>query len=336
MTTRERPQGHASGAPSRVTGFDSVVAPTPTEIALRAPVDTGPAELLSHAGPAQMLALQRLAGNQAVATVVGPASSRPGCPAGPKRVSPGAMPAGPFMGGPVVKRLAVATPGGTTVQRQRAKAPVRRIQYPEGRVADAWLRANDFIRPYIERKMNKAHITVERAVTVHSHESFTRHFVRIARRSINPDTQRLFTRDEAISWVQDGRVESFQSGPTIYLQETRGAPTHVIHEAMHLFSHYAFVNLGYNTNEGTTEYFTRLITSQRFQERNPMYFRWQRQAIERLVAASSRRKLADAYFNGSLIGLRSDVEGKGEGRWTRWVRAMKAGDMNTANRQTRG
>ena len=79
-----------------------------------------------------------------------------------------------------------------------------------------------------------------------------------------------------------------------------------------------------------TETFTRLVTTQQRITRSDFYPD-DRKSIGKLILASSKEKVADAYFNNKPEELKKDVEAKKAGNWEKWVTAMKAGKYADAD-----
>jgi hypothetical protein len=135
----------------------------------------------------------------------------------------------------------------------------------------------------------------------------------------------------------------------VWIERNSGNAGTLIHEGIHKYSEGSFLStLGFNTNEGTTEYFTRLICKELKVERGN--YETQFKIIETLVDnVASKEALAAAYFDGDFAALKSafikyrkskDVfivrwltsERSYEKEWTSFVAHMKAGDYDKARK----
>lgn len=224
--------------------------------------------------------------------------------------------------------------GRQVVQREAAPAVGSKVKHTTGKEVDRYLLSNSLLKPYVQSKM-KGGTTGEKAVQIHDAAAFKDAWLAHALKSINPRRNRNYTLDEAEAW--EGRVNAFLDGDTVHVHEGRGDPGTTVHETLHVYSSQAFIDAaGYNLNEGTTEYFTRLVTDKHRIERAASSFSPQRFAVEWLVRASSLQTLADAYFNNNLEPLKQAVEKKGgEGTWAKWQALLEDSLFADANKLLR-
>lgn len=267
--------------------------------------------------------IQRTAGNSAAAAYV----QRIG--GSDSMARPGAVQGVPLTGNvPSIQRQKSAPPAkGYTLELGPV---VVLVAHTSGAVVDAYLSSSSFFKGYTESKMKKG-TKATTAVQIHNAADFKKEWVAYALTKHNPDTGKTFTKAEAEAWEQS-RVNAFQSGGKIHLHEERGEQGTAIHESMHLFSDDTnWTNVvGFNINEGATEKFTRMLCEENKITREG-FLPDQLASVEKLVGISSKEKLADAYFNGSLDGIKKDAEAKGKGTWDKWVGFMKAGKYSEAD-----
>lgn len=228
----------------------------------------------------------------------------------------------PLMGGRVVDRLYAGTPAGSQTL-QRAK-----VKHTTGKEVDTYASAHPFIKGYVASKI-KGGTKAEGHVHIHTPSAFKKEWVKYAMSRRNAATGSKYTKSEAEA--AEPSINAFRDGSEIHLHNERGETGTAIHESMHLYSHNTFRGtLGSNANEGTTEYFAReIMTEQKIVRGN--FYPNQLASITTLIGASSKSKLAGGYFEGTLKGLKSDVEGKGEGNWASWIDFMKKGKYSDAD-----
>ena len=93
--------------------------------------------------------------------------------------------------------------------------------------------------------------------------------------------------------------------------------------------------MGYNANEGVTEYFTRKLGPEVQVERDDSSFLQQYTSATHLVAAAGGdQAVASAYFEGNVAALKQKIDGRkpdGEGTWENWLRFLDASDFKAAN-----
>ena len=75
-------------------------------------------------------------------------------------------------------------------------------------------------------------------------------------------------------WSSAKTVNAFADGTQIHVNERRGEPATTVHESMHLFSADAWLPaVGFNANEGATEYFTKKLCAENKMTRGNFYAR---------------------------------------------------------------
>jgi hypothetical protein len=205
----------------------------------------------------------------------------------------------------------------------------RAVDHTTGKEVDTYVKAHDFIKDYVKTKVEGG-TKAEGVVHIHTAAKFKEEWKKYAMARKNPSTGARFTEDEANAW--EPKVNAFQGDGEIHIHEDRGEAGTAIHESMHLFADESFLSkLGFNANEGATEFFTRMICEAQKITRGSFYKK-QRKAVDKLVAATSKTSLADAYFKGSIDGLKTAVDGaKEEGTFDKWKGYMKRGKYIEAN-----
>jgi hypothetical protein len=215
------------------------------------------------------------------------------------------------------RRIRQARPGATGPGVQRA------VDHTTGKEVDTYVKSHDVIKDYVKEKIEGG-TKAEGVVHIHTAAKFKEEWKKYAMARKNPSTGAKFTEDEANAW--EPKVNAFQGDGEIHIHEDRGEAGTAIHESMHLFADDSFLSkLGFNVNEGATEFFTRMICKAQKIKRGSFYKK-QRKAVDRLVAVTSKTSLADAYFKGNVDGLKTAVDGaKEEGTFDKWKGFMKRG-----------
>lgn len=209
-------------------------------------------------------------------------------------------------------------------------APATKVKHIGGKQVDKYLLANSFLKPYVKPKM-AAGKTGAAAVKIEPAADFLAAWLAYAPGREHPRTGQAFTRATAEAW--EPNVNAFQDGGVIHVHEMRGDPGTTLHETLHLLSDQAFIDLvGYHMNEGVTDFLTHLVAGKHHIERTYNFSR-QMFVVDRMVMASSKEKLADAYFKNSIDGLKSDVEKKGgDGAWAKLLGYMQAENFGEATK----
>lgn len=91
----------------------------------------------------------------------------------------------------------------------------------------------------------------------------------------------------------------------VWIERNSGNGGTMLHEGMHKYSHDDYLGtLGFNMNEGTTEYFTRIICKDLSIDRGN--YETQYKLIDTLATkVTTRDVVAAAYFDGSIDGLKN-------------------------------
>jgi hypothetical protein len=230
--------------------------------------------------------------------------------------------AAPTMGGQIVNRLyAGAAPGGATLLREKVK-------HTEGKTVDTYASADPFLKAYVKTKIEGG-TKAEGHVHIQNAADFKKKTVEYLMAHLNEATSKTYTKAEAEAFEPD--INAYQDAGEIYIHEERGETGTAIHESMHLYANDSYVStLGFNINEGTTEYFTRVITAEQKITRGSFYPS-QYASVNKLVGATSKDTLADAYFNGKIKEMGDAVEGKAKGAWASWKDFMKKGKYSDAD-----
>jgi hypothetical protein len=261
-------------------------------------VRQGPAPPRADQAGDGILRLQRDAGNAAVAQLIGAAAA------------------------PV-----------PAVQRAGAKAAPPKVNHASGADVDKFLLANSVLKPYVEARMKSTGWKGETSIKIQNAADFKKDWVTYAMGRTNSATGNNYTKAEAEAEEPD--INAFTDEPTIHVHENRGERGTTIHETLHLIQDNTFyAATGFNVSEGITEKFTRLVCMDQKIERGEFYPD-QRDSIGMLIIASSKEKVADAYFNNKPEELKKDIEAKKAGNWDKWVAAMKAGKYEDADLLTR-
>lgn len=135
----------------------------------------------------------------------------------------------------------------------------------------------------------------------------------------------------------------------VWIEQNSGNPGTLIHEGIHKYSEGSYLStLGFNANEGTTEYFTRIICKDLGVTRGN--YETQFKIIETLVNnVASKDIVASAYFDGDIDALKSAFMKYRKGQkffiarwftgestyaqdWNSFVSHMKAGDYAKARK----
>jgi hypothetical protein len=196
------------------------------------------------------------------------------------------------------------------------------IGHATGEQVDEYIDASPFIKKYVEAKV-KAGTKAAGHVNVHTPEDFKKEYIKYAKSRGKTEDQA--TRDEP-------DVNAFRDGDQIHVHQDRGQFATTIHESMHLFSHDDFRGtLGFNANEGATEYFTKKLCKEQGITRGDFYAD-QYASIKKLADLVGEDKLAEAYYQGKVAELGAAVDAaKSAGDWDKWVVAMKAGTYADAD-----
>lgn len=139
---------------------------------------------------------------------------------------------------------------------------------------------------------------------------------------------------EADARAMEPGVEAYRDDTEIYVHQDRGEPATVVHEGIHLYSSDAYRDqMGFNINEGTTEWFMQLVVAEQSMSVLRPAYGSQVASVKRMAAkAGGQAVVMDAYFNGNIAGLRTAVDNAtSAGTFNQWVTFMQAGDYAHAD-----
>lgn len=216
--------------------------------------------------------------------------------------------------------------GNTAFGRMLSRTPPTTappaIGHKTGKEVDDALDASPFFSKLVEDKHKKG-TKAEGHVHIHDNADFVKAYVAMALKRTNPATGKVFTEAEATARAEN--VNAFRDGSEIHVHENRGEAATTVHESIHLFSEDSFkAKVGYNANEGTTEFFTKKLCAELKLTRGASYPS-QYASILKLVGAANENLLADAYFKGKLAELEAAVDkAKGAGTFGKWLAFMNA------------
>ncbi len=217
--------------------------------------------------------------------------------------------------------------GAILMRDPPASAPPK-VAHKTGKEVDDALDASPFFAKLVETK-HKAGTKAEGHVHIHNEAGFEEAYVKMALTKTNPDTGKIFTEEEARA--RSKNVNAFADKGEIHLHESRGEAGTAIHESMHLFSEPYTKKMGYNANEGTTEYFTRKLCAELKIARGTFYPS-QLASVQKLVTTAGEDVVAAAYFQDKLAELETAVDNKKEaGTFGKWLVAMKASKYTDAD-----
>jgi hypothetical protein len=227
------------------------------------------------------------------------------------------------------------------------------VAHKTGADVDKMLLDSAFFEPYIRPKYKKG-IKAEGHVHDHDQAAWDVEIQKYLKGKQNPDTGNVFTDDEAIAFGKN--VNAFRDGREIHANERRGEPATTVHESMHLFSADEWINeLGFNGNEGATEYFTKKLCAANSITRGNFYPD-QYKSVNKLCGVVGEKVLADAFFNGEIKAIKRKVDrtrgffskvgswiggifghkdtspAERSGTWDSWVGFMKAAKYADADK----
>ena len=220
---------------------------------------------------------------------------------------------------------------GRMLMRDPTAAAPPKVAHKTGKEVDDALDASPFFAKLVEAK-HKAGTKAEGNVLIHNNADFVKAYVEMALTKSNPATGKVFTEAEATARAEN--VNAFQDKGKIHVHENRGEASTTVHESIHLFDAGTAwtVKVGYNVNEGATEYFTKKLCAEISLTRGSGYYRSQHASVVKLVGVANETRLADAYFNGKLAELEAAVDAaKTAGTWAKWLAFMKADKYSEAD-----
>ena len=214
-----------------------------------------------------------------------------------------------------------------------------KVEFPTGREVDFYLNATPLIEKYIKDKVDRG-LKIEGNLHFlpnkeFEQQAFKHSLDRFSKGAKLPQGKKAIKASGRVSRAREvaKRMKAFQTETYIYInRETAEAGT-VIHESLHLFQEYSYAErVRVDANEGTTEYFTRLICAEH-QIRRSQKYSAQYECIKKLVAVCGEDKLAGAYFQGHILALEMAVDAsKGDGTFQMWTEFMDSREFSKANR----
>ena len=201
------------------------------------------------------------------------------------------------------------------------------------REVDAIFDSSPYLMNLVGAKLGKQKL--EKAMKLDDEAAFLTAWLAYAQRSINPATNRNFTEQEAKDFSAKEGLRAFQDEDRgeVHIRKERADLGTQLHEGVHLFSDDRWrKRMGYNPNEGVTEYFTRKLGPEVQVQRDDNSFLRQYTSATHLVAAATEPVVAAAYFDGDIAGLKAAIDGsRGRGTWDKWLDFLDANDFKSAN-----
>ncbi len=115
----------------------------------------------------------------------------------------------------------------------------------------------------------------------------------------------------------------------IWVHKTRGNAGTIIHEGVHKYSTGDFLSeVGFEFNEGITEYFTRKITKELKYDRGNYQNNFE--FSEKFAAYVGEAKLASGYFDGAWVAVKDEFESKSGETWGDLKDKVKDSDWGAA------
>jgi hypothetical protein len=239
-------------------------------------------------------------------------------------------------GNRAVSRVLARDPNPALEKRPTARPPKQKLR--GGREVDAIFDSSPLLKDLVGAKLGKQKL--EKAMKLDDEAAFERAWLAYAQRSINPATNRNFTEQEAKDFSAREGVRAFQDEDRgeVHIRRERADLGTQLHEGLHLFSDDKWrKRMGYNVNEGVTEYFTRKLGPEVQVVRDDNSFLRQYTSAGHLVTAVTEPVVAAAYFDGDIASLKTAVDDrKGRGTWEKWLDFLDANDFKGANALLRG
>jgi hypothetical protein len=235
------------------------------------------------------------------------------------------------LGNHAVSRVLARDPNPALVKRPTARPPKQKVR--SGREVDAIFDTSPYLKDLVGARLRK--VSLAKAMKIDDEATFLRAWLEYAQRSVNPATDRNFTEDEAKAFMAKEGVRAFQDEERgeVHIRKERSDLGTQLHEGLHLFCDDGWrKRMGYNVNEGVTEYFTRKVGPEVQVERDDNSFLRQYTSATHLVAVATEPVVAAAYFEGEIAALKTAVDtNKTPGTWARWLDLLDAGDFKGAN-----
>jgi hypothetical protein len=229
-------------------------------------------------------------------------------------------------GNQAVGRMLARVPNPALESGTEAKP---KIGHKTGKEVDAYLDASPFFKKLVEDAV-KAGKKAEGHVHIWTKAEFLTKCEAYLTGKENPNTSAPFTADEAKEFAKT--VNAFQDGTEIHVNEERGEAATTVHESIHLYQEDKYMEkVGFNANEGTTEYFTRKLCAEQKPAipRGAGFYSDQYWSVKKLVAYVTEDVVAAAYFKGKIAELEAAVDKKagasGAGTFAKWCGYMNQG-----------
>lgn len=230
-----------------------------------------------------------------------------------------------------LSRVLARDPNPKLEHKPTARPPKQPLR--GGREVDAIFDASPYLKDLVGAKLRK--VSLAKTMKIDDEAAFERAWIAYAKRSINPQTDRNFSEQEARDFMAKEGLRAFQDedGGEIHMRKARADLGTQIHEGLHLFSDDRWKRrMNYNVNEGVTEYFTRKIGPEVQVERDDGFFLRQYTSVTHLVKAVTEPVLAAAYFEGDIASLKTAVDARGKGTWDQWTGFLDVNDFKSANK----
>src|SRR4051794_30977730 len=239
-----------------------------------------------------------------------------------------------LIGNHAVSRVLARDPNPKLEPHPTVRPPKPKLR--AGREVDAIFDTSPYFKDLVGAKMKK--ITLAKAMKIDGEAAFESAWLEYAQRSLNPNTEKNFTADEAKQFMTVKGLRAFQDEDRleIHIRKERADLGTQLHEGLHLFCDDRWKRrMNYNANEGVTEYFTRKLGPEVDVERDDSFFLQQYTSATHLVAAAGEDTVTAAYFQGDMAGLKEKVDGRkpdGHGTWQQWLGFMEASNYKAANK----
>jgi hypothetical protein len=204
-----------------------------------------------------------------------------------------------------------------------------------GRQVDAIFDSSPFFKDLVGAKLKKMPLT--KVMHLDDEHVFEAAWIEYAMRSVNPETNQKFSREEAKAFINAKGLRAFQDEDrgAIHVRKVRADLRTQLHEALHLFSADRWKDrmaLAYNVNEGFTQYFTRKLGDELGLEADEGSFLKQYTSVTHLVEAVGEAPVTAAYFEGDIAGLKAKADARKAGSWKQWLDLLDASDFKGANK----
>ena len=231
-----------------------------------------------------------------------------------------------------LSRVLARNPNPALERNPTVRQPKPPLQ--SGRQVDAIFDASPFFKDLVGAKLKKLPLT--KVMHLDDEHVFEAAWIEYAMRSINPETNQKFSREEAKAFINAKGLRAFQDEDkgAIHVRKVRADLRTQLHEALHLFSHDGWkdrMGLAYNVNEGFTQYFTRKLGDELGLEADEGSFLKQYTSVTHLVGAVGEGPVTAAYFEGDVAGLKSAADGRKPGAWKHWLDMLGDSDFKGAN-----